>query len=80
MSYVLGRTSSGYMVRRHGHWLSIDDEKIRRTEHWFQNLGRWVLVVGPFVPGVRNLMGYIAGASSAKMDRPPGHFRSRLGN
>ena len=44
MSYVLGRTSSGYMVRRYGHWLSIDDEKIRSTEHWFQNLGRWVLV------------------------------------
>src|SRR5438552_5492967 len=67
MSYVLGRTSSGYMIRRYGHWLSIDDEKIRRTEHWFQNLGRWVLIVGPFVPGVRNLMGYIAGASKLRM-------------
>jgi len=67
MSYVLGRTSSGYMIRRYGHWLSIDDEKIRRTEHWFQNLGRWVLVVGPFVPGVRNLMGYIAGASRLRI-------------
>src|SRR5881397_3493644 len=67
MSYVLGRTSSGYMVRRYGHWLSIDDEKIRRTEHWFQNLGRWVLVVGPFVPGVRNLRGYIAGATRLRV-------------
>src|SRR5881296_2891426 len=67
MSYVLGRTSSGYMVRRYGHWLSIDDENIRHTEHWFQNLGRWVLVVGPFVPGVRNLRGYIAGASRLRI-------------
>src|ERR1700756_4060452 len=63
MSYVLGRTSSGFLIRRYGHWFSIDDEKIRRTQEWFQNLGRWVLVVGPFIPGVRNLMGYIAGAS-----------------
>ena len=63
MSYILGRTSSGYVLRRYGSWLHIDDEKIRRTEQWFQNLGRWVLVVGPFIPGVRNLMGYIAGAS-----------------
>jgi membrane protein DedA with SNARE-associated domain len=67
MSYVLGRTSSGYVIRRYGHWLSIDDEKVRRAQHWFQNLGRWVLVVGPFIPGVRNLMGYIAGASKLRI-------------
>jgi len=67
MSYILGRTSSGFLIRRYGHWLSIDDEKIDRAQHWFQNLGRWVLVVGPFVPGVRNLMGYIAGASKLRL-------------
>jgi len=67
MSYVLGRTSSGFLIRRYGHWFSIDDEKVRRTQHWFHNLGRWVLVVGPFVPGVRNLMGYIAGASKLRL-------------
>ena len=67
MSYVLGRTSGAFLIRRYGHWLSIDDEKIRRTQHWFQNLGRWILVVGPFVPGVRNLMGYVAGAARLKL-------------
>src|SRR5712691_3982412 len=67
MSYVLGRTSSGFMIRRYGHWFSIDDEKIDRAQHWFQNLGRWVLVVGPFIPGVRNVMGYIAGASKLRI-------------
>ena len=67
MSYVLGRTSSGFVIRRYGRRLSIDDEKIRRTQHWFQNLGRWVLVIGPFVPGVRNLMGYIAGATKLRI-------------
>ena len=67
MSYVLGRTSSGFMIRRYGHWLSIDDEKIDRAQDWFQNLGRWVLVVGPFIPGVRNLIGYVAGASKLRI-------------
>jgi membrane protein DedA with SNARE-associated domain len=67
MSYILGRTSSGYIIRRYGRWLSVDDEKIQRAQHWFQNLGRWVLVVGPFIPGVRNLMGYIAGASKLRL-------------
>ena len=63
VSYMLGRTSGGFIIRRYGRWLSIDDQKIQRVQHWFENLGRWVLVVGPFIPGVRNLMGYVAGAS-----------------
>ena len=67
VSYLLGRTSSDFIIRRYGRWLSIDDEKIQRVQHWFQNLGRWVLVVGPFIPGVRNLMGYVAGASKLRM-------------
>src|SRR6185295_6836527 len=67
MSYVLGRKSSDYMVRRYGRWLSIDDHKLMRAQQWFQSLGRWVLVVGPFIPGVRNLMGYIAGASRLRL-------------
>src|SRR5215468_621048 len=67
VSYLLGRTSSDFVIRRYGRWLSIDDEKIRRVQQWFQNLGRWVLVVGPFIPGVRNLMGYVAGASKLRM-------------
>jgi membrane protein DedA with SNARE-associated domain len=64
LSYVLGRTSGVFFIRRYGRWLSIDDQKVQRVQHWFQNLGRWVLVVGPFLPGVRNLMGYVAGASN----------------
>jgi membrane protein DedA with SNARE-associated domain len=67
MSYVLGRTSGGFLIRRYGHWLSIDDEKIQRTQHWFHDLGRWILVLGPFVPGVRNLMGYVAGAAKLRL-------------
>src|SRR5215472_1946578 len=66
VSYILGRTSSDFVIRRYGRWLSIDDEKIQKVQHWFQNLGRWVLVVGPFIPGVRNLMGYVAGASKLR--------------
>lgn len=68
VSYILGRTSSNYLVRRFGRWLSIDEEQIAKVQHWFQNLGRWVLVVGPFIPGVRNLMGYVAGASKLRVD------------
>jgi membrane protein DedA with SNARE-associated domain len=67
VSYILGRTSGDFLVRRYGRWFSIDDHKVARTQHWFQNLGRWILVVGPFIPGVRNLMGYVAGAAKLRL-------------
>jgi membrane protein DedA with SNARE-associated domain len=65
-SYFLG-TVSGPWVRRYGRWLSITDEKLERVRAWFHTFGRWVLVFGPFVPGVRNLMGFAAGASGLEL-------------
>jgi membrane protein DedA with SNARE-associated domain len=67
VSYILGRSSSDYLIRKYGRWLSIDDRKMLRAQQWFHSLGRWVLVLGPFIPGVRNLMGYIAGASKVRV-------------
>jgi membrane protein DedA with SNARE-associated domain len=37
-----------------------------RARQWLQK-GRWVLLIGPFIPGLRNLMGYVAGASGLRM-------------
>jgi membrane protein DedA with SNARE-associated domain len=68
VSYILGRSSGHYLVRKYGHWLCIDESRIQRVRQWFQSLGRWVLVVGPFIPGVRNLMGYVAGAAQLRPD------------
>src|SRR5215470_13416486 len=36
-SYLLGRSSSKFILQRCGRWLSIDTEKLQRTEHWFHN-------------------------------------------
>jgi membrane protein DedA with SNARE-associated domain len=30
---------------------------------WFERRGRWTLLIGYFIPGVRHLTGYVAGAS-----------------
>jgi len=67
VSYLFGRTSGGYLIRNYGHWLSITEAKVDRVQHWFQHLGRWTLIIGPFIPGVRNLMGYVAGASKLQL-------------
>src|SRR5207249_10142234 len=60
MCYILGRTSSGYLIRRYGSWLHIDDEKISSTQEWFNHLGCWLIVVGTFILVVWYLLWLIA--------------------
>jgi len=66
--YVIGRTWGDFVVRKYGRWLSIDDAKVLRAGLWFQGLGRWVFIVGPFIPGMRNLVGYLSGATKLRID------------
>jgi membrane protein DedA with SNARE-associated domain len=66
-SFMLGRSSRGFFLRRYGTLLSIDDRKVARAQQWFERWGRWVLIVGPFIPGLRNLLGYVAGASGLRL-------------
>ncbi len=63
VSYGLGRALGSIVVRRLGQWLHLDDEKMGRVRAWFDRTGRWSLLVGYFVPGVRHLAGLLAGAS-----------------
>ena len=67
ISFLLGRSSGGFFLQRYGKWLSLDDRKVIQAQNWFERWGRWVLIVGPFVPGLRNLMGYMAGASGLRL-------------
>src|SRR5271155_5343398 len=68
VSYVIGKTYGDFVVRKYGRRLSIDDAKILRMQHWFQHAGLWALVVGPFIPGPRNLVGYLAGAAKLRIN------------
>lgn len=66
ISYFIGR-SSGFVVRRCGPWLAIDGKRMLRAQQWFHRLGWWIVIVGPFIPGLRNVMGYAAGASQLRL-------------
>ena len=47
--------------------LHCKGKQILRTQRWFEHRGRWAPIVGPFIPAVRNLMGYAAGASKLRL-------------
>jgi membrane protein DedA with SNARE-associated domain len=63
VSYTLGRTLGLYLVQRLGHFLHIDAEKLERVNAWYDRKGKYALLFGYFVPGVRHLAAYVAGSS-----------------
>jgi membrane protein DedA with SNARE-associated domain len=63
LSYTLGRTFGLYLIHRYGRYLHVTDEKLERVHRWFRRAGRWTLTFGYFLPGIRHLTAYVAGAS-----------------
>lgn len=61
VSYLLGRTAGHYLVVRFGKWLGITPKRLEKTEKWFHQFGRWTLLIGYFIPGIRHLTGFSAG-------------------
>jgi membrane protein DedA with SNARE-associated domain len=63
ISYLLGRIFDTYVLLKYGSYVHITPERLERVHSWFERRGRWTLLAGYFIPGVRHLTGYVAGAS-----------------
>ena len=63
VSYFIGRVPGLALIRRYGRYLHYTDERIDQTHRWFGRVGKWMLVVGYFVPGFRHLVAIVAGSS-----------------
>lgn len=62
-SYFIGRTAGMYFVNRFGPWMGLTPAKVEIAHGWFQKFGKWTLVVGYFIAGVRHFTGFFAGMS-----------------
>jgi membrane protein DedA with SNARE-associated domain len=63
VSFVLGRYAGLPLLARYGSVVHISTAMIARVEQWFGRVGKWMLTVGYFVPGVRHVTALVAGAS-----------------
>jgi membrane protein DedA with SNARE-associated domain len=63
LSYMLGRIFDTYVLVKYGRFLHVTPQRLARVHSWFERRGRWTLLVGYFIPGVRHLTGYVAGVS-----------------
>lgn len=61
VSYLLGRLAGDYLIKRHGNWFGLTEERIQHIHNWFEKYGKWTLTFGYFVPGVRHFTGFVAG-------------------
>lgn len=64
VSYVIGRTAGIYLIKRYGPRVGLTQTKLDQVHRWFERIGKWTLCVGYFIPGVRHLVGYVAGATA----------------
>jgi membrane protein DedA with SNARE-associated domain len=70
ISYALGRSFGPYLIEKYGPWFHLTKTRFEDIQGWFQRWGRWTLPLGYFLPVVRHLTAYMAGASRMR----PGTF------
>jgi membrane protein DedA with SNARE-associated domain len=63
LSYGLGRTLGRVAVEHLGQWLHLAPTRLDRMQAWYTRHGKYTLLVGYFLPGVRHLTAYVAGWS-----------------
>jgi len=61
LSYGLGRTVGIYLISKFGHAVHITGDKVTHVHTWYDRVGKWGLLFGFYLPGVRHLIGFGAG-------------------
>ncbi len=62
-SYLIGRTAGHYLITKYGNWIGLTHARYQKGHDWFERFGKWTLLIGYFIPGVRHLTGVCAGTS-----------------
>lgn len=63
LSYLFGRTAGSFIIHRYGRWFGLTEEHLQKAHNWFERFGKWTLVIGYFIPGIRHLTGFSAGTT-----------------
>jgi membrane protein DedA with SNARE-associated domain len=64
ISYVIGRRLGLFFARTVGHRLRIGLDDLDKVNAWYMRWGKYTLIFGYFVPGVRHLVALVAGSSN----------------
>ena len=59
LSYGLGRTIGNYLITKFGPAVQITGDKVIYVQTWFERVGKWGLLFGYYLPGVRHLIAFV---------------------
>ena len=63
LSYGFGRTVGNYLITKFGPAVQVTEDKVTRIHTWYERVGKWGLLFGYLLPGVRHLIAFGAGTS-----------------
>lgn len=66
LSYLLGTTLGASLIGKYGWLVHVDRNRLATVHAWFERIGKWLLLVGYFIPGVRHLTAFCAGISKLR--------------
>ena len=69
IAYLIGATGGHKLIQKYGKYILIDDKKYSKIEDFFNRRGATVVIFARFFEGLRQLNGFIAGASSMSWSR-----------
>jgi membrane protein DedA with SNARE-associated domain len=61
VSFLLGKSAGVFLIKKWGKYIGLSETRLIKAQGWFEKAGKWALVVGYFIPGIRHLTGYAAG-------------------
>jgi membrane protein DedA with SNARE-associated domain len=67
ISYAVGRAIGVRVLHRYGHRLHIESSNVEHVREFFGRSGKWALMFGYFVPGIRHLTALVAGAAEVSL-------------
>lgn len=67
ISYAIGSTFGHHILIKYGKYIHITGERLQKAHNWFEKIGRWALLIGYFIPGVRHIIAILAGTSELQM-------------
>lgn len=60
VSYLIGKYIGHFLLKRR--W--INPLHVQKAESWFERYGKWFLVIGYFIPGIRHVTGFSSGMAT----------------
>jgi membrane protein DedA with SNARE-associated domain len=66
ISFLVGRFGGFFLIQKYGPRIHITKENLEKARAWFDRRGKWTLLFGYFLPGIRHLTAIIAGSTGMR--------------